>query len=224
MSTGTTAQALADQIAELMQKSENEINRLTDEVDKTDGVIAELEGKLAAAKAKREDLVAQKNLLSAAVSGSAHIDDGGEQENEGEPQVEDKPAADAAGDDSAKATGETEAKPAEGEPEPEPAPVEEKLQDKKPAARRKPAAKKEPEAADEPEQENMGETQPEPAKKPAASKPKATQPPFPDPWEDAGSTGGDGDGDDAAEDRNKVDMVFSNVSFDSGDEDDDDIL
>lgn len=220
MSTGTTAQALADQIAELMQKSENEINRLTDEVDKTDGVIAELEGKLAAAKAKREDLVAQKNLLSAAVSGSAHVDDGGKQENEGKQRVEDKTAADAAGDDSAKSAGETEAKPAEDEPEPEPAPVEEKLQDKKPAARRRPAAKKEPEAIAEPEQKTVEENQPEPAKKPAASKSKATQPPFPDPWEDADST--DGDGDDAGEDQSKVNMVFSNVSFDSGDEDDDD--
>lgn len=221
MSTGTTAQALADQLAELMQKSENEINRLAGEVDKTDGVIAELEGKLAAAKAKREDLVAQKNLLTAAVSGSAHIDDGGEQENEGRQQIEDKTAADAAGDDSAKAAGALEAKPTEGEPEPEPVPVEEKPQAKKPAARCKPAGKKESKVTAEPEHETVEETQPEPTKKPAASKPKAAQPLFPDPWEDTDSTGADGDGDDAGEDQDKVDMVFSNVSFDSGDEDDD---
>ena len=78
MSTGTTAQSLVTQLAELMKKSESELERLSSEISKKDKQISDLEGKLETAKAERADLAAQADLLKSAIPASVLPDAAGE--------------------------------------------------------------------------------------------------------------------------------------------------
>lgn len=78
MSTGTTAQSLVTQLAELMKKSESELERLGREISKKDKQISDLEGKLETAKAERTDLAAQADLLKSAIPASVLPDAAGE--------------------------------------------------------------------------------------------------------------------------------------------------
>ena len=78
MSTGTTAQSLVTQLAELMKKSESELERLSREISKKDKQISDLEGKLETAKAERTDLAAQADLLKSAIPASVLPDAAGE--------------------------------------------------------------------------------------------------------------------------------------------------
>lgn len=70
MSTGTTAQSLVTQLAELMKKSESELKRLGSEISKKDKQISDLENRLETAKAERADLAAQADLLKSAIHAS----------------------------------------------------------------------------------------------------------------------------------------------------------
>lgn len=198
MSTGTTAQALAAQLAELKKKSEAEIGRLNKEINKTKKQIDDLEAKLEAAKNAYEDYTQQRDLLTGAVAST--VGDAVDNQSTVDEDTVDADAADeAAGTETASepvndAVEQTEEKP------------------KKPAARKKPVATK-------------TETKPEP-KKPATAKPKTEtkeshavdQPPFPDPWADAADDEKPEAKQNSVED---VDLVFSQVPFGDDDEDDD---
>lgn len=116
MSTGTTAQSLVTQLAELMKKSESELERLGREISKKDKQISDLEGKLETAKAERTDLAAQADLLKSAIPASVLPDAAGETQ-QAAPAVTEETASEApaaveteeqaaSGDDAASAVGE----------------------------------------------------------------------------------------------------------------------
>lgn len=250
MSTGTTAQSLVTQLAELMKKSESELERLGREISKKDKQISDLEGKLETAKAERADLAAQADLLKSAIPASVLPDAAGETQ-QAAPAVAKENASEApaavetavgteteeqaaSGDDAASEVEENAGSTAADGQEPEdgaeaataPAP-EAKTGGK---ARRKPkkTASAESEKT-EPAEEVETDAEPAPAEEQPESSTAATSPV--ERKQDAEPVGGqrsypdpwdDVDSGDAAADDGEqgAKMVFSPVSFADDDEDD----
>lgn len=109
MSTGTTAQSLVTQLAELMKKSESELKRLGSEISKKDKLISDLESKLETAKAERADLAAQADLLKSAIHASG-LPDAAEDTQQAAPAATEENAAEATAADP-----ETEEQEADGD-------------------------------------------------------------------------------------------------------------
>lgn len=246
MSTGTTAQSLVTQLAELMKKSESELERLGREISKKDKQISDLEGKLETAKAERTDLAAQADLLKSAIPASVLPDAAGETQ-QAAPAVTEETASEApaaveteeqaaSGNDDVPAVGEnagptaTDGQGLEDDAEAATAPAPEAKTSGK-ATRRKPrkTASAESEKA-EPTEAVETDAEPAPAEEQSESVAAATSPV--EQKQDAEPAAGsqqaypdpwdDVDSGDAAADDGEqgAKMVFSPVSFADDDEDD----